>query len=1494
MAGSVGAAAPLLAHSASSSPASPSFPHAQSTLLNGHGIPLGALRPGTSLGHAHLASPPQSTLAAFAPSPSSPSLQLDYAALPAWDDAAVARWLAAALPTLPHEPYADLFAANDLRGAVLLDVDQAALKEMGIRSVGDRVKICVAVRSLRTKYLAATAVAAGGAGAGGGGAGGLSRRPSALGRIAPGATAAGAPGAGGASRPTSPLVPSSASFSASPAALHPNARSGSLSYSARNISVGNRIPPPLHLAQSNAIPSPLHQRSPPSRTTSPRSAVYPLPSTSSSAASALSNARHVPPPPLHPPPSSRIPHPPSSSTSSQPQPSPTGARFAEHIHAPPPPAAQLTSSASTSSLSTRATGGSGAAYPPQGTSGHRKASSSSLASSPVRQTHHYAHQHHHAPQQQAQSPYAGHPYAAAAAGPSGGSAGLLPSAMSAVEHTSRVPMPARSQTTPAGPSSGSAALGAPLSNLEVMRKAVKFTSADGVTSRVLAVADAKDGREVLARVMRKFGGKEGEDVDGWGVWVTEVTGAARLLTEHELYTICQNASAPERQRGLIVRRHHTLPPSAAAASHSLSTSPPAVSSFSQPASPTPGATSSFPLSISASDLAHKRERKLQWVFGESHAASADSSRPGGTVPFPTTSSSAVAAVSSPTSPNYLGVEIPRMGIEPASPPTSGDERNDDDQVLIIGPASSQNGGDAAAAAAAARGAKTKMHRASTVSVMSGLEAPDWARDYYGAGGEGSDYGLDHPDEDEGRVGANAVYSPPQRTSSRREVEQQQQLYSPPSREQAGFSPRSTSAAAMQHPPSTPTSSSIAAGSATSPGGGGSRGRHASLLPDSTRKLRNFFGQRPPSELITNHLTEFFPLGLRGSGSSAGSGGGAGGAAGGAAAGDAAKSERRLLSKQVRASIRKSMSAAAGGTLVYGSGALNAAAAGVGRRYSAASVASRASRASSSRGAGGHVEPLPESKGGTSWEKDKGGDGASVSRFSVSSSGSGPELNLPAPTADPAPSIRSNRSPRSSSGSVLDPPDEAEEEGGDETAAERARISDSPESSIMAHASSSASSSTTNDPDQAETRSLASSLAPSYLDARPRRLSRRLSRLSGSSRLSVGAQSLWERRSKDSDAASIITVDEVTAELETRRASGVSWRASMSGGGGGPHDSDDEGPSEVESEFEDDLSDEDHFSEEESDEDYEEEPGTAKPETKGMKWIKGALIGAGSFGSVFLGMNPMTGSLMAVKQVELPTGNSHNEERKKGMLEALEREIELLKVLQHDNIVQYLDSSTDDKHLNIFLEYVPGGSVAALLQNYGAFEEALVSKFVRQILTGLDYLHEREIIHRDIKGANILVDNKGNIKISDFGISKKVEDNLLTGAKVHRPSLQGSVYWMAPEVVKQTAYTSKADIWSLGCLVVEMLTGAHPWANLTQMQAIFRIGSSSRPTVPDDISNDADDFLDQTFEIEHMDRPSARELLQHAFIRDPDAWMASQQTPTRATFLQQAGAAADAA
>jgi mitogen-activated protein kinase kinase kinase len=272
-----------------------------------------------------------------------------------------------------------------------------------------------------------------------------------------------------------------------------------------------------------------------------------------------------------------------------------------------------------------------------------------------------------------------------------------------------------------------------------------------------------------------------------------------------------------------------------------------------------------------------------------------------------------------------------------------------------------------------------------------------------------------------------------------------------------------------------------------------------------------------------------------------------------------------------------------------------------------------------------------------------------------------------------------------------------------------------------------------------------------------------------------------------------------------------------------------------------------------------------------KWMKGALIGQGSFGCVYLALHAVTGELLAVKQVEAPgsgAGNQ-NDARKKSMIEALKREISLLRDLRHPNIVQYLGCSSSAEYLNIFLEYVTGGSVQTMLNSYGALPEPLVRSFVRQILAGLSYLHNRDIIHRDIKGANILVDNKGTIKISDFGISKKLEaSNILSGANnnKHRPSLQGSVYWMAPEVVKQTSYTRKADIWSLGCLVVEMMTGTHPFPDCSQLQAIFKIGGAkATPTIPEHASAEAKTFLAQTFELDHNKRPSADELMLSPFL-----------------------------
>ena len=271
----------------------------------------------------------------------------------------------------------------------------------------------------------------------------------------------------------------------------------------------------------------------------------------------------------------------------------------------------------------------------------------------------------------------------------------------------------------------------------------------------------------------------------------------------------------------------------------------------------------------------------------------------------------------------------------------------------------------------------------------------------------------------------------------------------------------------------------------------------------------------------------------------------------------------------------------------------------------------------------------------------------------------------------------------------------------------------------------------------------------------------------------------------------------------------------------------------------------------------------------VKWMQGALIGQGSFGSVYLALHSVTGELMAVKQVDMPSkAVSEVDKRKEGMVAALRREIDLLRTLNHPHIVQYLGSNCKDDKFNIFLEYVPGGSVAAMLNSYGKLKEPLIRNFVRQILDGLSYLHSKDIIHRDIKGANVLVDNKGNIKISDFGISKRVEVSSLVQPMKHnnRTSLQGSVFWMAPEVVKQTSYTRKADIWSLGCLIVEMFTGEHPFPNCNQLQAIFAIGQMAKPAIPEDCSAEAKAFLERTFEHDFEKRPSADELLQDSFLR----------------------------
>lgn len=243
----------------------------------------------------------------------------------------------------------------------------------------------------------------------------------------------------------------------------------------------------------------------------------------------------------------------------------------------------------------------------------------------------------------------------------------------------------------------------------------------------------------------------------------------------------------------------------------------------------------------------------------------------------------------------------------------------------------------------------------------------------------------------------------------------------------------------------------------------------------------------------------------------------------------------------------------------------------------------------------------------------------------------------------------------------------------------------------------------------------------------------------------------------------------------------------------------------------------------------------------FSWTKGELIGIGAFGRVYTALNNETGELVAVKQVSFAKDEAL-QGRVAEHIRALEAEVDVLKNLKHENIVRYLGTERTGDALHIFLEYVPGGSIASLLTRFGAFPEAVIRVYTAQLLRGLEYLHARGIMHRDIKGANILIDKHGTVKLADFGASKKIEDLATVGSG--SKSIRGTPYWMAPEVIKQTGHGRPADIWSLACTVIEMATGKPPWSTYTApVAAMFQIASSKDPPpLPDNLSPEAKDFL----------------------------------------------------
>ncbi|KAL9166868.1 hypothetical protein ABFS82_05G059100 [Erythranthe guttata] len=265
----------------------------------------------------------------------------------------------------------------------------------------------------------------------------------------------------------------------------------------------------------------------------------------------------------------------------------------------------------------------------------------------------------------------------------------------------------------------------------------------------------------------------------------------------------------------------------------------------------------------------------------------------------------------------------------------------------------------------------------------------------------------------------------------------------------------------------------------------------------------------------------------------------------------------------------------------------------------------------------------------------------------------------------------------------------------------------------------------------------------------------------------------------------------------------------------------------------------------------------KSKTLDNKYMLGDEIGKGAYGRVYKGLDLENGDFVAIKQVSLE--NIAQED-----LNTIMQEIDLLKNLNHKNIVKYLGSLKTKTHLHIILEYVENGSLANIIKpnKFGPFPESLVAVYIAQVLEGLVYLHEQGVIHRDIKGANILTTKEGLVKLADFGVATK-----LTEADVNTHSVVGTPYWMAPEVIEMSGVCAASDIWSVGCTVIELLTCVPPYYDLQPMPALFRIVQDEHPPIPDSLSPSITDFLRQCFKKDARQRPDAKTLLSHPWIQN---------------------------